>query len=610
MAAMIVLGASISLQAVAAFLALRLIRITRHRLAWSLIGGAIVLIAIRRSIQLASLLTAFDRAAGAYLPEAILYLAISILLIGGIHAIGPLFTDLARTEKALERQMRFLQELIDSIPNPVGYTDAQGTYLGCNKAWEEFVGAPRGSIIGKSVREVGPAGIEGCRPTGGLAGPLGESRSFEVSVRRADGAPRDIIVNKGTFIGPDGSAGGAVAVIEDVTELKRAEAQLRQSQKMEAIGRLAGGVAHDFRNHLTIIKGFAEMLLRRRLVLPGGQEKVEQILKAADRSAALTGQLLVFSRKEVLQPRVVNLAEMVADIAKALPRLVGEDVRLHVDLCLEPCHACVDPAQFQQAILNLAANARDAMPAGGDLAIRVCPTDLANRSAAVPPGHPPGRHVAVWVRDTGSGMDAQTVSRLFEPFFTTKEVGRGTGLGLSMVHGFVRQSGGEIEVDSQLGRGSTFRMYFPRVDAAAPLSPVSAAPAGGDCGETILVVEDEPPVRLMVIESLRELGYHVLEAAGGEHALRLAEQFGGRIDLLVTDVVMPGMSGVALSKRFRALRQGIPILFLTGYGYKELSPCGIEEAQNLLVKPIQHEQLVQKVRRALDAAKNVNENPP
>ena len=387
----------------------------------------------------------------------------------------------------------------------------------------------------------------------------------------------------------------------DIRERVRMEEQLRQAQKMEAVGQLAGGVAHDFRNQLMVVEWCADSLLRRGLVSEEGRYEVQEIIKAARRSTDLTTQLLAFSRKEALRPQRVELGELVSQVGASLQPMIGEDVRLSVAEASRPCWADLDPGQLQQAVVNLAVNARDAMPGGGELTIGV---DCVHRGADSVKGHPnarPGRYAVLSVTDTGVGMDEETRTRIFEPFYTTKEVGKGTGLGLSMVYGFVEQSRGFVEVDSRPGAGSTFRLCFPCVDTDAQPAQPAAAPEefrGGT--ETILVVEDEAPVRELVVAQLQQLGYTVLEAANSREALSRVEGCSGRISLLITDIVMPEGSGLDLAGRVQADRPEIRVLYMSGYSGKDLARRGLASQDiNLLAKPFSAADLARSIRATL-----------
>ncbi|MCD6365670.1 MAG: PAS domain-containing protein [Planctomycetes bacterium] len=399
--------------------------------------------------------------------------------------------------------------------------------------------------------------------------------------------------------------GGYVNVYgRDVTERKRAEEKFLQAQKMEAIGILAGGVAHDFRNQLTVIRGFSEMLARRSMVTEEGRDKITEILKAVERSTNLTGQLLAFSRKEILEPQVLNLADLVGELSASLERIVGEDIRFCVSRPFDMCLANVDRNLFDQAVMNLVVNARDAMPQGGELVIE---TDVVAVDAeqAKHLSVRPGDYSVVYISDTGCGMDEKTQLRAFEPFFTTKQTGEGTGLGLSMVQGFVEQSGGFIECVSEIGKGTQLSIYFPSVQAELAEEGLSdqaeQVPRGS---ETILLVEDEESLRRVLVESLKEGGYQVLEAVDCTEAISLLKRFNGPIDMLITDVVMPDMNGVQLAERIEATRPGIAVLFVSGYAQGELSRRGAGHAEeNLLAKPFTHEKLLRRIREVLGASR-------
>jgi signal transduction histidine kinase len=377
------------------------------------------------------------------------------------------------------------------------------------------------------------------------------------------------------------------------------EEQLRQSQKMEAVGRLAGGIAHDFNNLLTAIIGRSELLQLRLAADDPARVDIEEILGASNRAASLTRQLLAFSRKQVLEPKVLSLNHIVAESEKLLCRLIGEDVELACELEPELGRVRADAGQIEQTILNLAVNARDAMPQGGRLTIA---TSNVRRDGT--DGLPPGDYVALRVTDTGVGMDPETQSNIFEPFFTTKEPGKGTGLGLSTVHGVVEQSGGSIRVQSEPGRGAVFTIYLPRLDE--PVEPPSVgAPAGRAVRgtETILLVEDEAIVRGPLVEMLRNCGYVVLEAATPEAAIQICTTHAGPIALMITDVVMPGMSGSALLERVGPLRPEMKALFISGYTDDAVVRNGIRDAGvPFLQKPFTPSALGERARQLLDAA--------
>jgi signal transduction histidine kinase len=385
-------------------------------------------------------------------------------------------------------------------------------------------------------------------------------------------------------------------------QLSRAQEQLAQSRKMEAIGRLAGGVAHDFNNLLTVIKGRSQLILDRLEPEHPLRRQIALIEQMAERAAALTRQLLAFSRRQTLEPRVVSVNVVVQGIVPMLERLLGEDIELVVQL--DPALAAVraDPNQLEQVILNLVANARDAMPDGGMLTIETANAELTEDPAEPPHDVMPGPYVRLTVRDSGVGMDVATQARLFEPFFTTKEVGKGTGLGLATVYGIVRQSGGTITVHSAAGSGSTFEVYLPRAaDAGRPGAAVAAPAVITDGGRTVLLVEDEDAVRELAREILQERRYTVLEARNGREAIEVAARTPGPISLLLTDVVMPGITGPELARRLSAGRPGLKILYVSGH--PDRAVAGEARAPGLFLhKPFSPEALAAKVREALDSA--------
>jgi two-component system cell cycle sensor histidine kinase/response regulator CckA len=432
--------------------------------------------------------------------------------------------------------------------------------------------------------------------------------SIEHRILLPDGTERivfeqaDILCDEKT-----GQALKMVGVTQDITERRALAEQLRQSQRMEAIGRLAGGVAHDFNNLLTAIIGHSELLLSRLTSRDPMCEELKEIATAGQRAAALTAQLLAFSRKQVLMPQVLDLNVLVADNGKMLRRLIGEDIELVTRLESGLGLALVDPGQMGQVIMNLAVNARDAMPKGGKLTIETANVELDEAYARKHVAVTPGRYVMLAVSDTGVGMDAQTQSRLFEPFFTTKEQGQGTGLGLSTVYGIVKQSGGNIWVYSELGQGSVFKIYLPRVeeiaDRSEEIKSVSSQELRGT--ETILLVEDEEAVRNLVRSILERGGYSVLQASNGMEAMELVSRHTGRVHLLLTDVVVPKMSGRELAERVTASRPETRVLYMSGYTDNAIVHHGVLDAGlAFLQKPFRPEALLSKVREVLDASKS------
>jgi two-component system, cell cycle sensor histidine kinase and response regulator CckA len=400
-----------------------------------------------------------------------------------------------------------------------------------------------------------------------------------------------------------GDLSGAVVVFRDTTERHRLEEMIRQSQKLDAIGRLAGGVAHDFNNILGVITGYVELMQRQIEATHPARPRLDQVLKATERAAGLTSQLLAFSRKQVIQPRILDLNVLVADFDKMLHRVIGEDVELKVLPAPDLGSVKADPMQLEQVVLNLAVNARDAMPKGGHLTIETANADVDETYAAAHPPAQVGRFVMLSVSDTGMGMDAETQRRIFEPFFTTKPQGEGTGLGLATVYGVVKQSGGYIWVYSEPGQGTTFRVYLPRVDAQPEGLAAAAEPAQVPRGhEIVLLVEDTESLREMIGEVLEEQGYRLLQASHGEEALALAREEKGPIDLLLTDLVMPKLGGADLARQLASLRPEMRVLYMSGYTDGAISRQGLlREGSALLEKPFTTNRLARAVREALDA---------
>jgi hypothetical protein len=392
-----------------------------------------------------------------------------------------------------------------------------------------------------------------------------------------------------------------VGIVRDVSEKKRLELQLHQSQKMEAFGQLAGGVAHDFNNLLTVISGYSDLLLTK---LAPGDPKIkmlDQIHRAAERATSLTRQLLAFSRQQVLEPRILDLNVIVTDIEKMLRRLIGEDVQFSIVLGEAISSVKADPGQVEQVIMNLAVNARDAMPQGGKLTIETSEVELDEFYTNTHPEARAGRFVLLAISDTGCGMTPDVKARIFEPFYTTKGVGQGTGLGLAVVHGIVKQSGGNIDVYSEAGIGTTFRIYLPTAQPQAAPLPGGHPELPSRGSETVLLVEDEDSVRELATFVLEECGYRVMTAPEGLAALQLMESSRQAIDLLVTDVVMPKMGGRKLAETLQAQYPGLRVLFMSGYTDDAVVRHGVLQASaNFLQKPFTPNSLAKKVREVLD----------
>jgi PAS domain S-box-containing protein len=508
-----------------------------------------------------------------------------------------------RAEEALRQSHALLRAVTEGTTDMVFVKDQQGCFLLINPAGARLLGKAVAEVLGKDDTALLSAEAA-ARVTADdrrvMAG--GVTLTLEEVVEAA-GARHTFLTTKGPYRDARGRVVGVVGISCDITERKKLEEQYRRAQKMEAVGRLAGGVAHDFNNLLTVILGYGDHLLA---TLPEGdpaREAVAQMTTAGARAASLTRQLLAFTRQQVIAPKVLDLKAVVADTQKLLQRVIGEDIELVTTAEPDLGSVRADPGQVVQVLMNLAVNARDAMPQGGKLTIAMQNVELDEEYAWSHPDARPGPHVLLAVSDTGSGMTAEVKARIFEPFFTTKEPGEGTGLGLATVYGIVKQAGASVDVDSAPGRGTMFRVYFARVDqspSAGKSSPgLGPAPRGA---ETVLLVEDEDTVRSLARHLLAGCGYAVLEAQNGEEALRLAAGHAGRIDLLVTDVVMPQMGGRELAERLTASRPGLKVLFLSGYTNDAVMRHGVLEAEvEFLQKPFTPGAFAYKIREVLDA---------
>ena len=499
-----------------------------------------------------------------------------------------------------------LKAIIDAALDAVITMDGDGVVLSWSPQAERVFGWPASEAVGGKLsttiipprfREAHERGLAHFLGTG--EGPVLNQR-IEITGLRRDG--REIPVELTITPVRLGGAWLFSAFLRDISERKLLEAQLRQAQKMEAVGRLAGGIAHDFNNLLTAIIGYTDLALADLREGDPMRQDMEEILRAAHRAAGLTRQLLAFSRQQVLAPRVLDLNEVVQTVDKMLGRLVGEDIELQSVLAPGLGHIKADPGQLEQVIVNLAVNARDAMPTGGKLTIETADVEVAETRGRDLTTVPAGRYVMLAITDSGTGMDEDTKARIFEPFFTTKEQGKGTGLGLATVYGIVKQSGGFIWVYSEPGHGTTFKIYLPRVegaaDALAPPVGTAAVPRGT---ETVLIVEDEEAVRVLAKTALARKGYRVLEAANGGEALLLCESERAPIHLLVTDVVMPGLGGADLAQRLAPLRPDMKVLFISGYTDRAAARHGtMQPGAAYLEKPFSLDALARKVREVLD----------
>ena len=506
-----------------------------------------------------------------------------------------------RDERALRESEERFRRLVEVLPVAI-LINSDDRIVYCNPACVRLFGASRPEdLLGRSPfdfihpddRDTVRARIavfeQGIRPPG----------SMERKLMRLDGKPVPTVV-VASKITERGSPAILVAML-DMTDQRRLEERLVQAQKMEAVGRLAGGVAHDFNNLLTIINGFSEILLAKLPEDDARREPASAIRDAGERAAGLTQQLLAFSRKAIIEPKVIDLNEVVGSISKMLSRLIGEGIMLTTRLYPQLYRVKVDRGQMEQALVNLALNGRDAMPDGGRLTIQTMNTSLQAEDAASRPERRPGNYVELSVSDTGAGMSDEVKARVFEPFFTTKGLGKGTGLGLATVHGIVEQSGGYVVIDSAPGRGTTFRIFLPATtEVPAPAVAPPARPLARR-QETILLAEDEDGVRDLARRALEMHGFSVLEARTGAEALRVARAHPGPLDLLVTDVVMPDTGGRALADSVRAVRPAIKVLYMSGYTDDEVVRHGVEAATDtFLQKPFTLGSLARKVEEVLD----------
>ena len=512
--------------------------------------------------------------------------------------------ELRRRFGELSDLKSYTDNILDSLVNGIVTLDLEGRVVTLNGSAESLLGCTS-AARGRPVTEVlahAPELVAILKAA--LQWRTGRTGTVTLPSRTGTGGTVPVEITTATLKGGEGQDLGVIVIARDLTTVRALEAQLRQAQKMEAVGRLAGGVAHDFNNLLTVITGRSQLLLLKLAPDSPLRRDVELVEETAHRASALTRQLLAFSRKQMVQPRVVDMNEVVHGMESMLGRLIGEDIALTTRL--DPGAGCVraDPAQLEQMIVNLVVNARDAMPLGGRLTLETSYTRIDESFARQHVGLRPGPHVRLVVRDTGVGMDGLIKAHLFEPFFTTKGPGKGTGLGLATVYGIVTQAGGAIRVESEPGQGAVFTIELPRVDAPADLPGDLAVPGAAPYGsETVLLVEDEPAVRGLARDILHQQGYTVLEAADGDEALRVGREHGGPIHLLVTDVVMPQMGGRELADRLRAGRSETKVLYVSGYTDDAILHQGVSETGTaFLAKPFTAAALAHKVRQVLDAA--------
>jgi PAS domain S-box-containing protein len=546
-----------------------------------------------------------------YLPDAVERVLKAVRterqLTEHVYRLEQEMAERKEAEEALRQSEATTRAIVESAIDCIISIDNEGRITEFNPAAVRTFGYAREAVMGQDLAEkIIPASFRDSHRQGLLRyGATGEGRvlgkRIEITAMRADGTvfPVELAVNAVSQEGPT----RFTASLRDLTERKLLEDQLRQAQKMEAVGQLAGGVAHDFNNLLTIIIGYSDVLLTDETVAaPQRADMLRQIHKAAEKAALLTRQLLAFSRKQILEPRILNLNDVVSDMEKMLRRLIGEDITVRTSLSADLSQISADAGQIEQVIMNLAVNARDAMPSGGELCIETQNTELDSSYADSHVEVKPGRYVMLAISDSGCGMDEATRARIFEPFFTTKEQGKGTGLGLATVYGIIKQSGAFIWVYSEPGQGTTFKIYFPMVEQSGERRHRGSdrhQPLRGN--ETILLVEDDAGVRALSRNILEMFGYTVLEAADPAEAVRICESYSGHIDALLTDVVMPHMNGRRLSELLQPQRPEMKVLFMSGYTDDAVVRQGVLQAGvNFVQKPFTPVALAGKVREVLD----------
>lgn len=510
-----------------------------------------------------------------------------------------------RAATALKESERRFRALVESIQEVIVILDRNGITRYASPAIEAITGYTIEERVGRhSFELIHPDDLDSVRANFDelLAEPGGRLRR-EIRIQHKNGSWRKIDLLAQNLL-HDPYVRGIVVTYQDITAQRRLEEQLRESQKLEAVGRLAGGVAHDFNNILNIIGGIAHLTLDSLAEESPLREEMQEIIAAVDQGAGLTQQLLAFSRRQVLQPRILDLRQEIVEMARMLRRVIGEDIEL-VTKIESTGHVKADPGQMSQVLMNLAVNSRDAMPNGGVLTIATRDVDLDDVTV---PRHPdsiqPGSYIEITVHDTGCGMDEHTLAHLFEPFFTTKGPGKGNGLGLSTVYGIVRQSGGSIHVESTPSAGTTFRILLPRVAPAPRPAPPAAPQPSNANGETVLLVEDAPVIRTVTRRILENNGYRVIEAADGETALRIADEHQGGIDLVLTDIIMPGMSGTVLAHRLLDRYPGLPIVYMSGYTSDQVITDDLRHDRTyFLQKPFAPDRLVRIVKEVMEGSR-------
>ncbi len=537
-----------------------------------------------------------------------------------------------QAENALLEQMEFLRTLLDTIPNPIFYTDVNGRYAGCNRAYEIFFGQPKDELTGSSALDLYIAdSVHGSDEGESQENSCQGIRTGEALLRHADGTDHNVLFSRAMYVDIEGNPAGMVGVVLDISDLKKAEeeklrleTQIFQSQKIEALGQLAGGIAHEFNNILTAILGYSHILRKKMNDSDPLIFFVDNTITSGERAAGLIRDILAFGRKQKINPVLVDLNEVVKKSVSLLKMMIGEDIDLAVSLCNEPIRVMADGNLISQILMNLAANAKDAMPRGGLVSISASVTRVDHELRHIHGTAQPGNYGMIAFSDTGIGMDAKTRERIFEPFFTTKEVGKGTGLGLSIVYGIIKQHNGCIDMETEFTKGTTFRIYLPAAAgelvlqhatmtaqssetqtktltlaaARQPDPEICPYPSGT---ETVLVAEDNDTVRTLTRNLLQENGYTVIEACTGDDAIQRFMEHADKIRLLLLDVIMPKKNGWEVYDTIRKIRPNVQVIFMSGYAAdvfaKKIIP---EEEMNILQKPVPPGSLLRALRMELD----------
>ena len=522
----------------------------------------------------------------------------------GTFGISQDITAWKEAKEALKESEAFLQTLINTIPLPVYYKDLEGRYLGLNKAYEEFFGDTQEELLGKTLFDIRSARLaESFRAHDIELLARGGTIQLEAKVETRHRGERDVLFHKAVFTDGQGAAMGLIGTVLDLSEIKKLESQLHHSQKMEAIGTLAGGVAHDFNNILTAIIGFASLTRMKMRPEDPNRGAIDQILASSERAGELTRSLLAFSRKQAISLKPVNLDTAILDVEKLLRRLIGENIELTNRLSAPGLVILADASQIGQVLINLVTNARDALPGGGVIEIATQEAELDSNFVSSHGFGSRGRYALITVSDNGTGMDKETQSKIFEPFFTTKELGRGTGLGLAIVYAMVKQHNGFILVYSEPGLGTTFKIYLPRADSFLRAGAPAPEPELRGGTETILVAEDDEDVRNLERKVLEDFGYRTITAVDGQDAIDQFQAKADSIDLILVDVVMPKKGGPEVCHAARLRKPGIKVIFTSGYTAGRIQTgSGFQEGLNFIAKPASPIELLRKIREVLDSS--------